>query len=163
MSGIPALELGTLAIREAVKRSGIDGQLVDEVIMGNVRQAGLGQNPARQVSIKAGLLQEVPAWTLNLVCESGLKAVGAAAQQIWSGDAEVVVAGGMENMSMFPYVIDRARWGLRMGDGKIVDAMIKDGLWCAFTDVHMGITAENIAEKYGITREDQDVFSAASQ
>lgn len=163
LNGIPAVELGALVIREALKRAGIDQKMVDEVIMGNVLQAGLGQNPARQAAIKAGLPQEVPAWTMNLVCGSGLKAVGNAAQQIWSGDADIVVAGGMENMSMAPFVMDKARWGMRMGDGKIVDAMIKDGLWCAFNDVHMGITAENIAEKYGITREDQDIFSASSQ
>lgn len=163
LNGIPAVELGALVIKEAIKRAGIDGKMVDEVIMGNVLQAGLGQNPARQAAIKAGLPQEVPAWTMNLVCGSGLKSVGNAVQQIWSGDAEIVVAGGMENMSMAPFVMDKARWGMRMGDGKITDAMIKDGLWCAFNDVHMGITAENIAEKYGITREDQDVFSAASQ
>lgn len=163
LGGTPAVDLGALVIKEALGRAGISGQLVDEVIMGNVLQAGLGQNPARQASLKAGLPQEVPAWTLNLVCGSGLKAVGAAAQQVWSGDAEVVVAGGMENMSMAPFILDKARWGMRMGDGKIVDAMIKDGLWCAFNDIHMGITAENIAEKYGITREEQDLFSAASQ
>ncbi|MCL6610026.1 MAG: acetyl-CoA C-acetyltransferase [Peptococcaceae bacterium] len=159
----PAVDLGALVIKESLNRAGISGELVDEVIMGNVLQAGLGQNPARQAAIKAGLPKEVPAWTLNLVCGSGLKAVATAAQQIWAGDAEIVVAGGMENMSMAPYLIDRARWGYRMGDGKIIDAMIRDGLWCAFTDVHMGITAENIAEKYGITREDQDRFSVASQ
>ncbi|MFZ5651538.1 MAG: acetyl-CoA C-acetyltransferase [Bacillota bacterium] len=163
LNGIPAVDLGALVIKEALNRAGVGGELVDEVIMGNVLQAGLGQNPARQALLKAGLPQEIPAWTLNIVCGSGLKAVGTAAQQVWSGDAEIVVAGGMENMSMAPYLMDKARWGMRMGDGKIVDAMIKDGLWCAFNDVHMGITAENIAEKYGITREDQDVFSAASQ
>ncbi len=163
LNGITAVDLGALAIREAISRAGIEGGLVDEVIMGNVLQAGLGQNPARQAAVKAGLPHEVPAWTMNLVCGSGLKTVGSAAQQIWSGDAEIVVAGGMENMSMAPYVLDKARWGMRMGDGKIVDAMIKDGLWCAFNDIHMGITAENVAEKYGITREDQDRFSASSQ
>jgi len=163
LNGTPAVELGALAIKEAIKRAGIDGSLVDEVIMGNVLQAGLGQNPARQAAVKAGLPQEVPAWTMNLVCGSGLKTVGSAAQQIWSGDADIVVAGGMENMSIAPYVLDKARWGMRMGDGKIVDAMIKDGLWCAFNDIHMGITAENVAEKFGISREDQDRFSASSQ
>ncbi|HBV97666.1 MAG: acetyl-CoA acetyltransferase [Peptococcaceae bacterium BICA1-7] len=163
LNGIPAVDLGALVIKEAIKRAGIDGKMVDEVIMGNVLQAGLGQNPARQAAVKAGLPQEVPAWTMNLVCGSGLKSVGNAVQQIWSGDAEIVVAGGMENMSMAPYVMDKARWGMRMGDCKITDAMIRDGLWCAFNDVHMGITAENIAEKYGITREDQDAFAAASQ
>ncbi len=163
LKGTPAVDLGALVIKEALNRAGIGGELVDEVIMGNVLQAGLGQNPARQAALKAGLPREVPAWTLNLVCGSGLKAVGTAAQQVWCGEAEIVVAGGMENMSLAPYLIDRARWGYRMGDGKLVDAMIKDGLWCAFNDVHMGITAENIAEKYGITREDQDRFSVASQ
>lgn len=163
LNGIPAVDLGALVIKEAIKRAGIDGKMIDEVIMGNVLQAGLGQNPARQAAIKAGLPQEVPAWTMNLVCGSGLKSVGNAVQQIWSGDAQIVVAGGMENMSMAPYVMDKARWGMRMGDGKITDVMIRDGLWCAFNDVHMGITAENVAEKYGITREDQDAFSAASQ
>ncbi len=163
LKGVPAVELGALVIGEAVKRAGIEGGLVDEVIMGNVLQAGLGQNPSRQAAVKSGLPQETPAWTLNLVCGSGLMAVGVAARQIWSGDAEVVVAGGMENMSLAPYLIDRARWGYRMGDGKLVDAMIKDGLWCAFNDIHMGITAENVAERYGITREDQDRFSLASQ
>lgn len=163
LKGTPAVDLGALVIKEALKRSGVDGQLVDEVIMGNVLQAGLGQNPARQAAIRAGLPQEIPAWTLNLVCGSGLKAVGTAAQQVWAGDADIVVAGGMENMTLAPYLIDKARWGYRMGDGKMTDSMIRDGLWCAFNDVHMGITAENVAEKYGITREDQDRFSLASQ
>ncbi|MFZ5644323.1 MAG: acetyl-CoA C-acetyltransferase [Bacillota bacterium] len=163
LNGVPAVDLGALVIKEALKRAGIEEKMVDEVIMGNVLQAGLGQNPARQAAVKAGLSHDTPAWTLNLVCGSGLKTVGTAAQQIWSGDAEIIVAGGMENMSMAPYVMDKARWGMRMGDAKMVDAMIKDGLWCAFNDVHMGITAENIAEKYGITREDQDNFSAGSQ
>lgn len=163
LKGTPAVDLGALVIREALKRSGVDGKLVDEVIMGNVLQAGLGQNPARQAAVKAGLPQEIPAWTLNLVCGSGLKAVGTAAQQVWAGDADIVVAGGMENMTLAPYLIDKARWGYRMGDGKMTDSMIKDGLWCAFNDVHMGITAENVAEKYGVTREDQDRFSQASQ
>jgi len=113
LNGITAVDLGALAIREAISRAGIEGGLVDEVIMGNVLQAGLGQNPARQAAVKAGLPHEVPAWTMNLVCGSGLKTVGSAAQQIWSGDAEIVVAGGMENMSMAPYVLDKARWGMR--------------------------------------------------
>lgn len=163
LNGVSAVELGSLVIGEALKRAGIGPELVDEVIMGNVLQAGLGQNPARQASVRAGLSHDVPAWTLNMVCGSGLKAVGNAAQQIWSGDADIVVAGGMENMSMAPYLVDKARWGLRMGEGKFVDEMIKDGLWCAFNDVHMGITAENIAEKFGITREDQDRLSLSSQ
>lgn len=163
LAGVPAVDLGALVIREAVKRAGIDAGLVDEVIMGNVLQAGLGQNPARQASLKGGIPQEVPAWTVNIVCGSGLKAVGLAAQQIMCGEADIVVAGGMENMSAAPYVIDKARWGYRMGDGKLVDAMIKDGLWCAFNNYHMGITAENIAERYGITREEQDRLALASQ
>jgi len=156
-------DTGAAVIAEALRRAGVEPGQVDEVIMGNVLQAGLGQNPARQASIKAGLPQEVPAWTLNKVCGSGLRTVGLAAQLIGAGEADIIVAGGMENMSAAPYLIDKARWGYRMGDGKLVDAMIKDGLWCAFTDVHMGMTAENIAAKYGITREDQDVFSAGSQ
>ncbi len=156
-------DTGAAVIAEALRRAGVEPGQVDEVIMGNVLQAGLGQNPARQASIKAGLPQEVPAWTLNKVCGSGLRTVGLAAQLIGAGEADVIVAGGMENMSAAPYLIDKARWGYRMGDGKLVDAMIKDGLWCAFTDVHMGMTAENIAAKYGITREDQDIFSAGSQ
>lgn len=163
LTSVKAVDMGALVILEALKRSGVDGALVDEVIMGNVLQAGLGQNPARQAALKAGLPHEIPAWTLNLVCGSGLKAVGTAAQQIWSGDADIVVAGGMENMSAAPYATDSARWGHRMGDGKMTDIMIKDGLWCAFNNIHMGITAENIAEKYGITREEQDALAQASQ
>lgn len=163
LTSVKAVDMGALVILEALKRSGVEGALVDEVIMGNVLQAGLGQNSARQAALKAGLPHEIPAWTLNLVCGSGLKAVGTAAQQIWSGDADIVVAGGMENMSAAPYATDSARWGHRMGDGKMTDIMIKDGLWCAFNNIHMGITAENIAEKYGITREEQDALAQASQ
>jgi acetyl-CoA C-acetyltransferase len=163
LTGIPAVDTGALVIKEVLKRAGVEGKMVDEVIFGNVLQAGLGQNPARQASIKAGLPQEVPAWTMNIVCGSGLKAVGTAAQQIWAGDADIVVAGGMENMSAAPYLIEKSRWGYRMGDGKLVDAMIKDGLWCAFNNMHMGMTAENIAAKYGISREDQDSLAMASQ
>lgn len=163
LTGISAPDLGALAIKEALQRAGVEASMVDEVIMGNVLQAGLGQNPARQALIKAGIPQEVPGWTLNVVCGSGLKAVGTAAQQIWSGEADIVVAGGMENMSAAPYLVEKARGGYRMGDGKLVDEMIRDGLWCAFNDVHMGITAENIAERYGITREDQDTLALSSQ
>ena len=163
LKSTPAVEAGALVIKEALSRAGVSGDLVDEVIMGNVLQSGLGQNPARQASLKAGIPREVPAWAMNIVCGSGLRAVGAAAQQIWAGDAEIVVAGGMENMTLAPYLVEKARWGYRMGDGKLVDGMIRDGLWCAFNDVHMGITAENISEKYGITREDQDRFSVSSQ
>lgn len=160
---IPAANMGAYVITEALRRAGIESAQVDEVILGNVLQAGLGQNLARQASIKAGIPHEVPAWTLNKVCGSGLKTVGLAAQLIAAGEADVIVAGGMENMSAAPYLLEKGRWGYRMGDGKMVDTMIKDGLWCAFNDVHMGITAENIAEKYGITREDQDAFGISSQ
>lgn len=159
-----ATELGSLVIAEALKRAGVTGDQVDEVIMGNVLQAGLGQNPARQASVKAGLPVEVPAFTINKVCGSGLKAVNLAAQSIIAGDADVVVAGGMESMTNAPFVTDaKARWGLRMGNSKLVDVMIQDGLWCAFNNYHMGITAENVAEKYGITREQEDEVALASQ
>ena len=163
LTSIAPADTGAAVIIEALRRAGVEPGQVDEVIMGNVLQAGLGQNPARQASVKAGIPYEVPSWTLNKVCGSGLKTVGLAAQLISAGEADVIVAGGMENMSAAPYLLDKSRWGYRMGDGKLVDAMIKDGLWCAFNDVHMGITAENIAAKYGITREDQDIFSAGSQ
>lgn len=160
---VPSVDLGALVIKEALSRAGIDGSKVDEVIMGNVLQGGLGQNPARQASVKAGVPVEVPAMTINKVCGSGLRAVSLACQMILSGDEDVIVAGGMENMSRAPYVLDTTRWGQRMGDGKITDLMIKDGLWEAFNDYHMGITAENIAEQWNITREEQDEFSVQSQ
>jgi len=163
LTGINATDMGALVISEALKRAGIKGELVDEVLMGNVLMAGLGQNPARQASVKAGIPYEVPAMTINKVCASGLRTVGLAAQLIAAGEAGVVVAGGMENMSAAPYLLGNARWGHRMGDGKVVDEMIKDGLWCAFNDVHMGITAENVAERFAVTREDQDRFALASQ
>ncbi len=163
LSDVPAYKLGGIAIAEAVKRAGIEIADVQEVIMGNVLQAGLGQNPARKASIEAGISEDVPAWTLNIVCGSGMKSVHVAAQMIKSGDAEVVVAGGMENMSAAPYLVPRARQGYRMGDGVLVDEMIKDGLQCAMNDIHMGITAENVAEKYGITREVQDQIGYDSQ
>lgn len=163
LAEIPATTLGGIVIAEALRRAGVEGGQVDEVIMGNVLQAGLGQNPARQATLAAGLPAETPALTINKVCGSGLKSVNLAVQAIANGDADVVVAGGMENMSLAPYLLPRARQGYRMGDGTLVDSMIKDGLWCAMTDVHMGITAENVAEKYGITREMQDAFSAESQ
>ena len=137
--------------------------MVDEVILGNVLQAGLGQNPARQAALKAGLPVDVPALTINKVCGSGLKSVNMAAQAIMAGDAEIVVAGGMESMTNAPYLLDKARSGYRMGHGKVVDSMIQDGLWCAFNDYHMGITAENIVADYGITREEQDQLAAESQ
>ena len=161
---LSAPELGAIVIKQALKRANVPGEKVDEVIFGNVLQAGLGQNPARQASIKAGLPIEVPAFTVNKVCGSGLKCVELAAQSILAGDNDIVVAGGMESMSNAPFVTSgKARWGLRMGDSKLVDVMIKDGLWDAFNNYHMGITSENVAEKFGVTREDQDEVSARSQ
>lgn len=162
LTGISAVDMGALVIAEAMRRAGVEPGQVDEVIMGNVLQAGLGQNPARQAAVKAGIPHEIPAWTLNKVCGSGLKTVGLAAQMVIAGEADIIVAGGMENMSAAPYLVEKGRWGYRMGDAKLVDTMIRDGLWCAFNDVHMGITAENIAARYGITREEQDVFSVGS-
>lgn len=160
---VPAVELGAIAIKAAVERAGIKPEQVDEVIMGNVLQAGLGQNTARQASLKAGLPIEVPAWTLNKVCGSGLKAVVCAAQAIISGDADIVVAGGLESMSLAPYTLPKARTGLRMNNGAVVDEMIVDGLWCAMNDYHMGTTAENIAEQFDISKEQQDKFGVQSQ
>lgn len=160
---VPAVDLGAIVIKEAVSRAGIKPEMVEEVILGNVLQAGLGQNPARQSVIKAGFPVEVPAMTINKVCGSGLRAVALAAQMIKAGDVDIVIAGGMENMSRAPYLLNDARWGQRMGNGNLVDCMINDGLWDAFNQYHMGITAENIAEKWNITREMQDVFSANSQ
>ena len=163
LASVPAVELGSIVIKEALNRAGVTPDQVDEVIFGNVLQAGLGQNPARQASILAGIPDSVPAISINKVCGSGLRTVAFAAQSIISGDNDIVVAGGMENMSMAPFLLEKARWGYRMGDGKLVDSMIKDGLWDAFNDHHMGITAENVAEKYGISKEEQDVFSLNSQ
>lgn len=163
LKDVPAVELGATVIKEAVNKAGIKPEMVDEVIMGNVLQAGLGQNPARQASVKSGLPVEIPSMTINKVCGSGLRAVSLACQLILAGDDDIVVAGGMENMSKAPMLLNGARWGYRMGDNKIVDEMINDGLWDAFNNYHMGITAENIAEKWGITREMQDEFSASSQ
>jgi len=163
LASIPAVDLGAAVIRQLLQQTGIDAAQVDEVILGQVLTAGAGQNPARQAAVSAGLPFSVPAMTLNKVCGSGLKALHLAAQAIRCGDAEVVVAGGMENMSLAPYVMPAARTGLRMGHGKLVDSMIQDGLWDAFNDYHMGITAENLVEKYGITREAQDTFAAWSQ
>ena len=160
---VPAVDLGAVVIEEAIKRAGIAKDAVDEVVMGNVLQSGLGQNPARQAMIKAGMPVETPAMTINKVCGSGLRCVSLAAQIIKAGDADVIVAGGMENMSQAPYLVQKARWGYRMGDGKLVDEMIKDGLWDAFNNYHMGITAENVAEKFGVTREVQDELAASSQ
>lgn len=163
LKDIPAADLGAIVIKEAINRAGIDASIVDEVVMGNVLQAASGQNPTRQAMIKAGMPIEVPAMTINKVCGSGLRCVSLAAQMIKAGDADVVIAGGMENMSMAPYAVPKARWGHRMGDGKIVDVMIKDGLWDAFNDYHMGITAENVAEQFNVTREQQDEMAANSQ
>jgi acetyl-CoA C-acetyltransferase len=160
---VPAVELGALVIREALRRAGLEPSQVDEVIMGNVLQAGLGQNPARQAALRAGCSVEVPALTINKVCGSGLKAVNLGAQAIMLGDADVVVAGGMENMSQAPYTVPGARFGLRMGNGSLVDTMITDGLWCAMTDTHMGITAENITVDFCLSREEQDRLAAESQ
>lgn len=163
LKDVPATTLGSIVIKEALVRAGVAGEHVDEVIMGNVLSAGLGQNPARQAAIKAGLPQEVSTLTINKVCGSGLKAVHLATQAILAGDAEIVVAGGFENMSQAPYVLKNAREGFRMGDQKVVDTMIQDGLWCAFNDYHMGITAENLCDMYQISREEQDAFAARSQ
>ncbi|MFR2068295.1 acetyl-CoA C-acetyltransferase [Clostridium sp.] len=163
LKDVPSSELGAIVIKEAVNRAGIKPELVEEVVMGNVIQAAQGQNVARQSAVKAGLPVEVPAMTINKVCGSGLRCVALAAQMIKAGDCDVVVAGGMENMSAAPYAVPGARWGQRMGDGKIVDTMIKDALWDAFNNYHMGVTAENIAKEWGLTREMQDEFSLNSQ
>ena len=163
LKDIPAVDLGALVIKEAVNRAGIKPELVNEVVMGNVIQAGLGQNVARQSAVKAGLPIEIPAMTINMVCGSGLRSVALAAQMIKAGDCDVVVAGGMENMSRAPYALETTRWGQRMGDGKIVDTMIKDALSDAFNNYHMGVTAENIVKEWGLTREELDEFSLNSQ
>ncbi|OLS62472.1 acetyl-CoA C-acetyltransferase [Pseudomonas putida] len=163
LANIPAVDLGAAVIRRLLAQSGLDGAQVDEVILGQVLTAGAGQNPARQAAIKAGLPHAVPAMTLNKVCGSGLKALHLATQAIRCGDADVIIAGGQENMSLANYVMPGARTGLRMGHASLIDSMISDGLWDAFNDYHMGITAENLVEKYGITREEQDAFAAASQ
>lgn len=160
---VPATELGALAVRAALDRAGLAGDDVDEVILGCVLQAGLGQNPARQVAIAAGIPKQVPATTINMLCGSGLKAVAIAAQMIRAGDVEVVVAGGMENMTRAPYLMPAARFGARMGSTELIDSMVHDGLTDAFDGIHMGVTAENLADQYGITREEQDEFAAESQ
>jgi acetyl-CoA C-acetyltransferase len=163
LANVSAVDLGAAVIRQLLAQTGLDPAEVDEVIMGQVLTAGAGQNPARQASIKAGLPFAVPAMTLNKVCGSGLKALHLGAQAIRCGDAEVIIAGGQENMSLSNYVMPGARTGLRMGNAQLVDTMISDGLWDAFNDYHMGITAENLVEKYNLTREQQDAFAAASQ
>lgn len=164
LTPLSAPQMGAVVIKEALDRAALKPEQVDEVIMGNVLQAGLGQNPARQAAIFAGLPVEVPAFTVNKVCGSGLKCVELAAQSILAGDNDIVVAGGMESMSNAPFTVPgKARWGLKMGDQKMVDVMIRDGLWDAFNDYHMGITSENVAEKFGVTREDQDEVACRSQ
>lgn len=163
LKDVSARELGAITIAEAVKRAGIKPDMVEEVIFGCVLQAGLGQNISRQCALDAGIPEKVPAFTVNKVCGSGLKTVELAAQAIRAGDADIIVAGGTENMSAAYYGLAKARFGYRMNDGKLEDLMIKDGLWCAFNDYHMGITAENINEQWGITREEQDAFALRSQ
>jgi acetyl-CoA C-acetyltransferase len=159
----PASTLGAVVVKEVLNRAGVKPEMVDEVIMGCVLQGGLGQNIARQVSMEAGLPKEIPSMTLNKVCGSGLRSVSLAAQIIKAGDADVIVAGGVENMSQAPYLSNATRWGARMGDTKLVDMMVYDGLTDVFNKYHMGITAENIVEQWGLTREDMDAFAAASQ
>jgi acetyl-CoA C-acetyltransferase len=163
LCNVPAVELGVIVVKEALQRIGLPADQIDEVILGNVLQAGLGQNPARQVAIHSGIPRETPAFTINKVCASGLKSVILAAQAVLLGDAQVVVAGGIENMSQTPYALKESRWGQRMGNGKLVDLMILDGLWDIFNGYHMGNTAENVAAKFNVTRQDQDEFAVASQ
>jgi len=162
-AGVSAVDLGSIAAREAIKRAGIDPADFDDVLIGNVLSAGLGQNVARQVGMAAGLPASIPAMTLNMVCGSGLRAVSLAAQIIILGDADIILAGGTENMSKSPYILEKHRWGSRMGDDTLTDVMIRDGLWDVYGDYHMGITAENIALKWNISREEQDRFAALSQ
>ncbi len=163
LKDIPAWELASIVIREAITRGGISPSQVDEVILGNILQAGQGMNPARQAALKAEIPVSVPSYTVNKVCGSGLKAVSLAAQGIRCDDIGIAIAGGMESMSRAPFLLEEARWGYRLGAGKIIDGMIKDGLWCALGDVHMGMTAEKIAERTNITREEQDAFAVESQ
>jgi acetyl-CoA C-acetyltransferase len=163
LSTVPATRLGEIVIREALVRAGVDPARVDDVLMGCILQAGLGQGPARQAAIAAGIPAYVPATTINMLCGSGLRAVGMAAQAVRVGDADIVVAGGMENMSLAPHVAPDVRAGARMGDVTLRDTLIADGLWCALSDQHMGGTAEVVAERFGVSREDQDAFSAESQ
>jgi acetyl-CoA C-acetyltransferase len=163
LAGVSAVDLGAAVIRRLLDDTGLAPHEVDEVIMGQVLSAGAGQNPARQTAIKAGLPYTVPALTINKVCGSGLEAIHLAAQAIRCGDAEVMIAGGQESMSQAPYVLAQARQGLRMGHKELLDSMIHDGLWDAFNDYHMGITAENLAEQYGVTREQQDAYALRSQ
>ena len=163
LSGVAAADLGALVIKEALNRAGVPAEKVAHVYMGCVIQAGLGQNIARQSSLKAGLPIETPAVTINVVCGSGLNAVNMAAAMIQAGEADIVVAGGTENMSAAPYLLNKARFGYRLGNGEIVDSMVNDALWDAFNNYHMGVTAENICDQWGLTREQLDEFAAASQ
>src|ERR1700728_2662774 len=162
LAEMSAVQLGAVVVREAARRAGIDASTVDECLMGCVLPAGLGQNPARQAALQGGLSDTVSALTINMVCGSGLKAVALAAQSVMTGDAEIVIAGGMESMSNAPYLLPGARRGLRLGDGAVVDSMVRDGLWCACEDFHMGMTGELVAEKHSITREQQDEYALAS-
>src|SRR5438874_9356223 len=162
LSDLGAPQLGAIVVREAVKRAKLEPQLIDECIMGNVVSAGLGQNPARQAALFGGLPPEVGAMTINKVCGSGLKAVALAAQAIETGNSSIVVAGGMESMTNAPYLLPNARKGYRLGNGQLIDSMVHDGLWDIYNDYHMGLTGENVAEKYGITREEQDDFAVNS-
>src|SRR5450755_762993 len=162
LSDLSAPQLGAIAVREAVKRAGVDPAQIDECIMGNVLSAGLGQNPARQAAIYGGLSPATGAMTINKVCGSGLKSVALAAQAIQTGNSSIVVAGGMESMTNAPYLLPQARKGYRLGNAQIVDSMVHDGLWDIYNDYHMGITGENVAEKYGITREEQDEYALHS-
>src|SRR5437660_11516973 len=162
LSDFSAPQLGAIVVREAVKRAQLDPKQVDECIMGLVVAAGLGQNPARQAALKGGLAPEVGAMTINKVCGSGLKAVALAAQAIQTGNSNIVVAGGMESMTNAPYLLPNARKGYRLGNGQLIDSMVHDGLWDIYNDYHMGLTGENVAEKYGITREEQDEFAVNS-
>lgn len=164
LSSVSAVELGSTVIKAAIERAGVNKDLIDEVIMGNVLQAGLGQNPARQALLRAELAQQIPAFTVNKVCGSGLKSVALAAQAIRAGDAKIIVAGGMENMSQAPYLLDsKSRWGYRLGDSTVSDVILKDGLMCAENHYHMGITAENVAKQYDISRQMQDELALSSQ
>jgi acetyl-CoA C-acetyltransferase len=163
LKSLSAVDLGVIAAKEAIKRAKIEPSMIDEVIFGNVLSAGLGQNVARQVSLGSGLVNDTPALTINIVCGSGLRSVSMAAQLIASGDNEIILCGGCESMTNAPYIIPSGRWGQRMNDGKIVDTMVNDGLWDVYNDYHMGITAENVAKQYGISKEDQDKFAAESQ
>lgn len=160
---VPAIDLGTIVLRKTLERLGLEPSMVDEVILGNVLQAGMGQNPARQVAVNSGISYDIPSFTVNKVCASGLKSVLLAAQAVMLEDAEIVIAGGIENMSRTPYALNETRWGCRMGDMSLVDLMIYDGLWDIFNRYHMGNTAENVAERFGVSREEQDAFAFLSQ